>query len=220
VDSDAAHLDAARSGIGADGILLVDAGTVWVDDVNAAAARLQALKDTKAHWLEEPFVSGALNEYQKLAGFSGKVGLAGGEGAHNFHMARHMIDHAGLKFVQIDAGRMGISEARRVALYARSCRVQYVNHTFNSHIALSASLQPFADDARSNLAEFPVEAKAVAREVTRTTISRDEDGTIKAPDAPGLGLEIDPSAFNKYLQDIDIRIAGRTVYRSPGVPEY
>lgn len=219
VDNDTEHLRAARAGIGTDGTLLIDAGTVWVDDVEAAAARLPALKEVKATWLEEPFVSGALHEYQRLAGFSGTVGLAGGEGAHNFHMARHMIDHASLSFVQIDAGRMGISEARRVARYAQARRVRYVNHTFNSHIALSASLQPFASDARSTLCEYPVEAKAVAREITRQSIARDGDGMIAAPDAPGLGIDIDPSAINRYLQDIDIRIDGRTIYRSPGVPE-
>ncbi|MFP6758922.1 MAG: mandelate racemase/muconate lactonizing enzyme family protein [Alphaproteobacteria bacterium] len=219
VETDAEHLRAARSGIGDDGTLLIDAGTIWVDDVNAAAARLPTLKEVKATWLEEPFVSGALAEYQRLAGFADRVGLAGGEGAHNFHMARHMIDHAALQYVQIDAGRMGISEARRVALYAQSRRVRFVNHTFNSHIALSASLQPFAGDARSTLCEYPVEAKAVAREITRDPIARDADGMVTAPDAPGLGVDIDPRAINRYLKDIDIRIDGRTIYRSPGVPQ-
>ena len=71
VETDAKHLMAARSGIGTDGTLLIDAGTIWVDDVNAAAARLPTLKEVKATWLEEPFVSGALAEYQRLAGFAG-----------------------------------------------------------------------------------------------------------------------------------------------------
>ena len=97
--------------------------------------------------------------------------------------------------------------------------MRFVNHTFNSHIALSASLQPFAGDARSTLCEYPVEAKAVAREITRDPIARDADGMVTAPDAPGLGVDIDPRAINRYLQDIDIRIDGRTIYRSPGVPQ-
>src|SRR5688572_21099454 len=55
VDEDVEHLRAAREGLGADGMLLVDAGTVWVDDVERAAARLGALKEFRAVWLEEPF---------------------------------------------------------------------------------------------------------------------------------------------------------------------
>ena len=42
--ADAEHFHAAREGMGADGILLVDAGQVWGEDVEAAAARLPALE--------------------------------------------------------------------------------------------------------------------------------------------------------------------------------
>jgi L-alanine-DL-glutamate epimerase-like enolase superfamily enzyme len=219
LDADIDQLVAAREGIGADAILLVDAGTVWVDDVEAAAARLAALGEVHATWLEEPFVAGALDEYRRLAAISNSVRLAGGEGAHDFHMARHMIDHAGIGYVQIDAGRMGISEARRVAEYAAGRGVSYVNHTFNSHIALSASLQPFAGHEHDALCEYPVEAKAVAREITTTRIERDDDGTVRAPDAPGLGVEIDAGAIRRYRLEVEIAIAGAPLYRTPAVPE-
>lgn len=36
VEQDRDHVQAAREGLGPDGILLIDAGTVWQDDVNAA----------------------------------------------------------------------------------------------------------------------------------------------------------------------------------------
>ena len=48
-------------------VLLVDAGTVWVDDVDRARQSLAALQDVGATWLEEPFVSGALDAYATLA---------------------------------------------------------------------------------------------------------------------------------------------------------
>ena len=98
---------AAREGLGDDGILLIDIGTVWNDNVEAASQRLPALKACRATWLEEPFVSGALDAYRQLAALSGEVKLAGGEGSHNYHMAQHMIDYAGIGYVQIDAGRIG-----------------------------------------------------------------------------------------------------------------
>src|SRR5215472_9107725 len=40
-DSDQVH--AAREGLGKDGILLIDAGTIWKDDISAAEQRLPAL---------------------------------------------------------------------------------------------------------------------------------------------------------------------------------
>lgn len=86
---------------------------------------------------------------------SAPVGLAGVEGCHNFHMAKHMIDLAGLQYVQIDAGRIGgITVAKDVADYAAAKGVTYVNHTFTSNLALSASLQPFAGLIENSLETF------------------------------------------------------------------
>ena len=77
VESDADHVHAAREGLGDEGILLVDAGTVFGEDVDAAALRLPALEQAGVTWLEEPFISGALGSYKALAGRSRTVRMAG-----------------------------------------------------------------------------------------------------------------------------------------------
>ncbi|MEI8057059.1 MAG: mandelate racemase/muconate lactonizing enzyme family protein [Actinomycetes bacterium] len=216
VEADADQVRAAREGLGADGILLVDAGTVWGDNVGLGVSRLPALLDARALWLEEPFVSGALRSYADLATQSGSVRLAGGEGAHTRYMAEHMIDHGGVGFIQIDTGRVGgISTAHEVWKYAHDRGVQFVNHTFTSHLALSASLQPYAGAADDWICEYPVELKALARELTSTHIDVDADGTIRPPAKPGLGMELDLVAASKYLIDVDITVGGRTIYRTP-----
>jgi L-alanine-DL-glutamate epimerase-like enolase superfamily enzyme len=215
-EADAEHVHAAREGLGEEGILLVDAGTVFGEDVEAAALRLPALEEARVTWLEEPFTSGALRSYQALASRSAKVRLAGGEGAHNPLMAEHMIDHAGIGFVQIDTGRVGgIGDAARVARHAATAGVTFVNHTFTSHLALSASLQPFAGMESDWLCEYPVEAKALAREATTTHLDLDADGTVAAPDGPGLGLEVDLEALGRYLVDVEISVNGTTLYKTP-----
>jgi L-alanine-DL-glutamate epimerase-like enolase superfamily enzyme len=153
-DLDADHLAAAREGIGADGTLLVDAGQIWGEDVAAAAERLPALEAAGAVWLEEPFHASALEAYAALAAQSPRVRMAGGEGAHNISMARHLIDYGRIGFVQIDCGRIGgIGPAKVVADYAAARGVTYVNHTFTSHLALSASLQPYAGLADHRICE-------------------------------------------------------------------
>jgi L-alanine-DL-glutamate epimerase-like enolase superfamily enzyme len=50
VQDDADHIHAAREGIGADAHLMIDAGTIFHEDVEAAAARLQALSDANVLW--------------------------------------------------------------------------------------------------------------------------------------------------------------------------
>ena len=216
--ADADHVMAAREGLGPDARLLVDAGTVWVDDVERAEQSLPALKAARATWLEEPFVSGALEAYAALARNSAPVRLAGGEGAHDYWMARHMIDYAGIGFVQIDAGRIGgLTDAKRVVDYAAAKGVTYVNHTFTSQLALSASMQPFAGLADDEIAEYPLEARDVAHAIAVERIERDGDGFIHVPDRPGLGVTVDPKRFAPYLRDLEIRIDGHVLYRTPRI---
>ncbi len=216
VAADADHLMAAREGLGPDGVLLIDAGTVWVDDLEAATLRLEALQQCEAVWLEEPFVSGALHAYRQLAERSGNVKLAGGEGCHNFYMAQHMLEYAGLGFIQIDAGRIGgISIAKRVADAAAARGVTYVNHTFTSHLALSASLQPYAGLEQHTICEYPVEAKPVAMQLTHEHILPDENGDVRLPEAPGLGMTPNRDAITMYCQDVEIVVNGRVLYRTP-----
>ncbi|MEA2512645.1 MAG: hypothetical protein QOJ59_2132, partial [Thermomicrobiales bacterium] len=220
VEDDAAQLAAAREGLGPDGILLVDAGTVWRDDVARARLRLAALKEFHATWLEEPFVSGALAAYQSLAGESEPVKLAGGEGAHNVYMAKHMIDFAGIGYVQIDAGRIGgITPSHEVARYADERGVTYVNHTFTSHLALAASLHPFAGLAEHEICEYPVEPKSLAIEATLDHLERDANGQVRLPERPGLGVRPNLEGAKRYLVETEIRVGGRTLYRTPELLE-
>jgi L-alanine-DL-glutamate epimerase-like enolase superfamily enzyme len=215
---DADHFAAAREGLGAEGILLVDVGQIFIEDVVRAGERLPALEAAGALWLEEPFAAHAYEAYAALAKRSGKVKLAGGEGAHNTHMARHLIDYGGVGFVQIDCGRIGgIGPAKWVADYAARRGVTFVNHTFTSHLALSASLQPYAGLAEHRLCEYPAAPKAVAQAFTANKLTRDANGQIRASDAPGLGIEIDMEGVRRYLVDLEIKVAGRVLYRTPAI---
>ncbi len=214
--ADADQLLAAREGLGSDGVLLVDAGTVWGDDVQAALERLPALWEAEARWLEEPFVSSALAAYSALAAECRTLKLAGGEGCHDVQMARQMIDCAGLGYIQIDAGRIGgITAAKLVADHARRRGVSYVNHTFTSHLQLSAALQPYAGLAEDVLCEYPQELKPLAWDLTRNHLLVEGGGHIFVPEAPGHGMEPDLPALRKYLVDVEITVGGEVIYKTP-----
>ena len=214
--ADAEHFAAAREVLGPDGLLLVDVGQIFIEDVARAAERLPALQAAGALWLEEPFEASAYQAYAALAKTAGTVKLAGGEGAHNTHMARHLIDYGGIGFVQIDCGRIGgIAPAKWVADYASQRGVTFVNHTFTSHLALSASLQPYAGLGEHRLCEYPAVPKAVAQAFTANKFERDGNGEIRAPEAPGLGIDIDPAGVRQYLLDVEIKVAGKVLYRTP-----
>jgi L-alanine-DL-glutamate epimerase-like enolase superfamily enzyme len=220
VEADEEQVRAAREGLGPDAALLVDAGTVWDEDTAAAAARLPALLDARVTWLEEPFVSGALESYRLLDQqlFGKPMQLAAGEGSHNVHMARHLIDHGRVGYIQIDAGRIGgLTVAKQVVEHAACNNVTYVNHTFTSHLALSASIQPYAGVERDLLCEYPVAPKPLAWELTKEHITVDPNGEVRVPDAPGLGLVPDPVTIRRYLVQTEIVVKGKVLYRTPDV---
>jgi len=214
VERDTEQLLAAREALGGDGHLLVDAGQIFREDVDAAAGRTAALERVDAGWLEEPFEADAYHAYA-LLGQRTKVPLAGGEGAHNVHMARNLIDFANVGFVQVDCGRIGgIGAAAVVARYADERGVTFVNHTFTSHLALSASLQPFAGLAEHRICEFPAEPRQLAVDMTGGHLVPDADGEIRAPESPGLGMTIDTAALEKYIVEVEIDVGGRTLFSS------
>lgn len=216
VKEDIAHLKAAREGMGTGAHLMIDAGTIFGEQVEKAEERLAALKEVNTYWFEEPFINGALNPYKKLSGLTPQIPLAGGEGCNNFVQAQAMIDYAGLTFIQVDAGRIGgISTAKRVADLAVSRNISYVNHTFTSHLALSASLQSFAGIEKDFISEYPVELKSLAREIGMQQIVTDGNGYIHVPDAPGLGIDVDTAALKKYLVDVEIKVKGKVLYATP-----
>lgn len=216
VADDAAQLAAAREGLGWDIDLLVDAATVWGTNASQGVERMPYLEKFGVRFLEEPFISGADAAYRELRSAATKVQLAGGEGCHTVEMALSMMEHAGVDFIQIDTGRIGgITSAKMVADAATRRGCVFLNHTFTSHLALSASIQPFAGYPDSFLCEYPVEAKPVSWDLTENHLLRSDDGLVRLPEAPGLGMTIRWEAIRKYLVDVEIRVGDRVLYWTP-----
>jgi L-alanine-DL-glutamate epimerase-like enolase superfamily enzyme len=217
LEADEAQVRAAREGLGPDVALLVDAGTIWGEDVEEAARRLPVLQECGALWLEEPFVSGALSAYRELGRrMRTPLRTAGGEGAHEPFMAKNLIDFGGLGYVQIDAGRIGgLTSAYAVARYAEARGITYVNHTFTTPLALCASLQPFAGLENSRLCEYPTESSALAQALTSEKIAPDANGAIQIPEQPGLGMTVRTETIRQYLVPVEIRVGGRLIHQTP-----
>lgn len=217
-DEDGDQFVAAREGIGPDGHLMVDVGQIFGENVDAAAARLPALDAAGALWFEEPFQAHAFEAYAALAQRPSSVRTAGGEAAHNVAMARHLMSLGKVGYIQIDCGRIGgIGPAKAVADLAIASDITYVNHTFTSHLALSASLQPYAGLEDYRICEYPAQPKQLAVDLTRNHLDRDHNGEVRAPDMPGLGIDVDLSSLAGYLVDTEIKVNGEVIYSTPSL---
>ena len=215
---DILHIEAAREGLGREGVLLIDAGQIFGEDVEAAALRLEAMERNRVTFFEEPFHGSAYGAYRALGARAGTVRTAGGEAAHNRFMAEHLMEYGRVGYIQIDCGRIGgLGPAKQVADSAAKRGVIYVNHTFTSNLALSASLQPYAGLAGHRLCEYPTNLQPLARELTLNHIEPNADGEIVLPDAPGLGVEINPEALARYKVDVEIKVRGKTIFSTPSI---
>jgi L-alanine-DL-glutamate epimerase-like enolase superfamily enzyme len=216
--NDVLHLDAAREGLGREGVLLIDAGQIFGEDVEAAALRLDAMERNRVTFFEEPFHASAYGAYRALGARAGTVRTAGGEAAHNRFMAEHLMEYGRVGYIQIDCGRIGgLAAAKQVADQAAKRGVTYVNHTFTSNLALSASLQPFAGLADHRICEYPTKLQPLANDMTLNHIAPDANGEIVIPEAPGLGIEINPEALTRYKVDVEIKVQGKTIFSTPSI---
>jgi L-alanine-DL-glutamate epimerase-like enolase superfamily enzyme len=216
--NDILHIEAARAALGREGILLIDAGQIFGEDVEAATLRLDAMERNRVTFFEEPFHGSAYGAYRALGARASTVKTAGGEAAHNRLMAEHLMEYGRVGYIQIDCGRIGgLGPAKQVADTAAKRGVIYVNHTFTSNLALSASLQPFAGLPDHWICEYPTNLQPLARDLTLNHIAPDANGEIVLPDAPGLGIEINPEAVARYKVDVEIKVKGRTIFSTPSI---
>jgi len=221
LENDVSLVAAAREGLGPNARLMVDAGVVWGSDDDAAFERAERFAEYDVTWLEEPLNTDEVAAYKRLsdrvkdAGIS--IGIAGGEGADFFRAADDLMTNGGLDFVQIDVGRIGgITPADRACRRAQELGIQYVNHTFKSHLTVAASIHVFAGIEEYELVEYPAGDSALILETTEPTgIFRDQEGMIRASDSPGLGVEANPETLRKYLRRIRIELDGQLLYESP-----
>ena len=212
LNSDKEHLVAAREGLDNDSMLMIDVGAIWGNNINEALKRDDILSRAKVTWLEEPFYSDAFFEYSELARQS-SVSLAGGESCHSVESAKNLIRYGGVKYIQIDAGIVGgIIAGKEICEFAEKMDVQYVNHTFTSHLQLSASLQAYTGSVKSTLAEYPMQLKPLAWDITKNHILKNDSGYIITPLEIGHGMEINEKALDQYKMDVEILINSKKIF--------
>lgn len=209
--TDIALVAEARAGIGDEAELMIDAGVVWGDDVDTAFARARAFAEYTPTWLEEPLYPHAIDAYAALTGRKPAVSIAAGEGAGMYRQAEDIIVNGGVQFAQIDVGRIGgITPAFRVRRLCEERGVQYVNHTFKSHLSVAASLHVFATNADFGLCEYPAAGSPLS-EGLASHVARDRDGMVRAPESPGLGVTVSIDAVREFYAPVRIEVGGEAL---------
>ena len=62
-----------------------------------------------------------------------------------------------------------------------------------------------------------MEARDVAYAITVERLDRGPDGMVRLPEKPGLGMTVDTARFKPYLLDVEIKVGGKLLYRTPAI---
>ncbi len=193
---DVANLQAMRSALGADAVIMCDANQAWSPD--EAVQRIAELAPLRPRWIEEPIGADQPHDaWQVLAGRSA-VALAAGENLRGQVAFDAAIDAGYLRFVQPDVGKWGgISGGLDVARRANARGIAYCPHWLAGGVGLAASMHALAGaGSAGGYAEVDANPNPLREEVYPLVI---EDGWATLPDTPGLGVEPDLRRLARFI---------------------
>jgi len=197
---DEAIVRAAREGIGDAAELFVDAGgsdAYWRQGLNWAVRTAEMLSHYNVGWFEEALRPDALDDHCELRRRS-KVPIAGGEVLTRRQTYLPWFVKGAFDIVQPDATKVGgISEQRRIAWMADEFGIHYVGHGWNTALGVAADLQLAAAMPHTELVEF-IGGSPYVDGILATPFTLDKDGFLPIPDAPGLGVALDPDKVRHY----------------------
>jgi D-galactarolactone cycloisomerase len=198
-EEDIARVAAVRRALGPSAKLMVDVNCAWSPSFAIEMGR--ALEPYKLYWIEEPVatddIGGSARVAEALAtpvaGYETEIGLYG---------FRELITRGAVDIVQPDlAWAGGFSECRRIAALAQAHHVMVAPHAFAGAVLLAASLHFIAAIPNGLVLEFDQNPNGLRDELLKEHIAIERDGMVKVPEQPGLGIELDRSAVERYRSE-------------------
>jgi len=197
---DQAIVRAAREAVGAESLLMVDAGgsdAFWSQGYKWALRTAELLADYEVTWFEEPLRPDALTDYVELRRRA-PVAIAGGEVLTRRQSFQPWLHAGAFDIVQPDVTKVGgISEERRIDWMAQENGIRFIPHGWNTAIGLAADLQMASAFPDTGLVEY-LAGSPFIDEITVGGWHLDDEGMLPIPTLPGLGLSLDPDALAKY----------------------
>ncbi|MER6463817.1 mandelate racemase/muconate lactonizing enzyme family protein [Streptomyces sp. NPDC001288] len=197
--ADDASLAAVRRICGPDVAVYADANQAWT--VDEAVAMAPVLREHGVAWIEEPVRGDRLADLERLYERTG-LRIATGE---NIYGRAAFLPYAlspAVAVLQPDVAKTGgLTEALAVCGVAEACGKQVAPHLYAGAPAFLATLQLAAMSAAVSMVEYDVRDNPL-RDPLLIGPPRPCDGRIVIPDAPGLGVELDLEAVERYTEAV------------------
>ena len=200
--SDELLVQTARDTVGPDVEIMVDAGgseQFWPHGVNWAKETARMLADYDVTWFEEALPPDDLEGYIALRRAS-SVPIATGEVLTRRQSFRPWIERGAVDIIQPDATKCGgLSEARRIGWMAYDHNILLVSHGWNTAVGLAADLHLAAALPIARYVEYLTPSPYIEDIITHP-FQIDADGYLPIPTTPGLGIELDREAVERFAR--------------------
>jgi len=196
LDQDVRIVRAVRQELGKDFVVMTDANQGY--SVEVARKASDAFADCGAFWLEEPLFVEDI-EGHALLRKKGRTPIAVGENLNMLYGFENFIVRGAVDFVQPDVARAGgITEIKKIAALAARHNVPVSFHTWGDGVALAASVHLSAAIENCIVMELDYTYNPLREELLREPF-RVKDGFLLPPEKPGLGIELDPNALERFV---------------------
>ena len=180
------RVHAVREAVGPDVRIMVDVNECWSETRARRGGR--ALQDAGIAWLEDPIhhldVAGIAELRRHL-----EVPIAAGEHLYHLDAFRTLLEARAVDVLILDLARVGgVTPWRKIAAMAHAHRVPVCGH-----VVPEIQLHLLAAIPNGHLVEYVPRSAGILRSMPRL-----EQGELVTPSGPGLGLEIDEAAVQRY----------------------
>jgi D-galactarolactone cycloisomerase len=204
--SDEARVRQAREILGNETELMVDINSNYTLDL--ARATLARLAPYRLAWVEEPLAPQDITGYELLQRAS-PVPVAAGEALYTLYDFQRLFERRAIDVAQPDLSLCGgFWQGRRIADLAEMHHIRLSPHVWGSGIGLAAaahyvasrSPHPQAQDAPwPTLVEYDMGENPLREQILKNPLVA-KNGWLPVPAEPGLGIEVDWAAVERYEQ--------------------
>ncbi len=197
---DEALVRGARKAAGDATTLLIDAGgsyPFWKLRLKDVLERARMLAEYQVYWFEEPLAPDDLEGYTRLTDQS-PVKIAHGEVLTRRQSFLPYFERRAMDIVQPDVSKVGgLSEMRRIAWLAAEHGIDLVPHGWNTAVGVAADIHLTASLPSRSFVEFNV-GNALVEELIDPPFRLDDQGCLRVPSAPGLGIQLDRDRLKRF----------------------
>jgi len=195
----AKQVEAVREAIGDEIDLAIDCH--WRYNTNDAIRLANTLEPYNLLWLEDPVPPENIDAMRKVTN-STKTPICTGENLYTRHGFRRLIETQAVDIISPDISKVGgLSESKKISDSADLYYMAVAPHNITSPLGTVAACHVCASIPNFLALEYHAIDVPWWEKILKREEKLIQEGFIKVPEKPGIGVEIDETEIKKHLKD-------------------